>query len=434
MRMSEKRIMLGLIAVAVTAVVAATALLVSRRPATTEPANQPPIEDQGARKSGGDSADSGRLSSGSLIRRNQTSALGSTERTTSRPSVSVPHQEDPQPTVAGSAPESDSVAQYLQSLREFFGKTSLSGTDKTGIASITRAILEAGPNAVPALLACMQDASEPEPLRLFAAFMLHRIADARAIAAAGALATDQATSEDVRAAAVLILTRFSDNQSVRNLLTSLAQSAENTRIANLCLDALGDVRSPQAVDALAAAISSPDVARRATAVLSLGELGEAEQDLVRERARLTLEQAGYDVVAALETPDRNEGNKEDLTILPLETYRWMSSTVHAFARGQPANAGNILHRMYPVAVDDRLRQDVVSVAGGFNESPEALALLRQALTDSTPKVRMVAAHALLAAAGTDAVSAVEQALTEEPDPKVKNEMQRALRRYQAEEQ
>jgi hypothetical protein len=85
--------------------------------------------------------------------------------------------------------------------------------------------------------------------------------------------------------------------------------------------------------------------------------------------------------------------------------------------------------MYSAAGDARLRQDVVSTAGGLPKDEILHALLIRGLIDPVPKIRMLSARSLLSLTkGADA-SVVLNAMNAESNASVRRDMARALRPY-----
>lgn len=284
-----------------------------------------------------------------------------------------------------------------------------------------------GPKAVDALLAVFMRSDDDLQIRCYAAFCFAKMPDTRMVQQLLAYARDDSLPIDIRAAAILALKQFASDTEVQACLATLARDQSNPRLARLGLSALSSSTNQASVDSLAEGARASDYGVRMASVQSLGTLARAEDPAVAQLAQESLRDVAYDVIGELapsseHAPRQNSTEQED-------RQRWMSAAVHALNYAPADQTSLILSDIYSSAQDDRLRQDVVSVAGGLPNDESLRALLIRGLSDPVPKVRMVSARSLLSLTGGTDISVVHNAMNAETNDNVRRDMSRALRSH-----
>jgi HEAT repeat protein len=293
---------------------------------------------------------------------------------------------------------------------------------------LMKSLVEAGPSSAPSLAAVVSNKKEDKLLRCYSTMMLSQIKDRASVSALAKTALDPTDDEDVRAGSVLALSKFKEDKEAESAIEGVVSSTQSPRLRAVSLSALADVETIQATDALGKALESSDYQQRRASVVSLGELSQSKKQAVREQANAELANAGRTVIADLVARSKRAAPSERLS---KDEYEWMRETVYAVARAKCAEGANVLSDIYASSTDERLRQDAVSAGGGFAGDNQARDLLTKALSDTAPKVRMMAARALLILTDGEAAAVVEKAMEKESSESVRSDMSRALRAYEA---
>lgn len=273
---------------------------------------------------------------------------------------------------------------FASLLRNLFG----GGSFSSGGNNAASRLAKMGPEAVPPLIAALQDSNAN--VRTVAADALGEIGDRRATAPlVSVLAKDGV--ETARERAATALGRLKDPASVEPLCLALKDAASSVRcnaasalgelrdpratpalvealkdsdarVRTFAADALGQGEDRRAVHPLMAALEDADSAVRAKAAWALGGLGDPEaKPALRERLKETTGEVGTTAARAL-------GNLQDVEAVPalVELLR---------------------------ANDKSMRQAAASALGAIGD-PAAAGPLTEALKDQANDVRSAAASAL----------------------------------------
>jgi hypothetical protein len=281
--------------------------------------------------------------------------------------------------------------------------------------------------AVDALLTLFASPDCDLQVRCYAAFCLARLSDARMVPKLLAFAADNSQPTDIRAAALLALKQFANSvQEVQDLLIALSREEGAPQLARLSLASLSSSTNRASVEALTQGIAADDYGVRVASVQSLGDIAKSV-DASAQLARKAIQDAAYAVIGelaatAVDVPGHSTAEQDD-------RQRWIRATIHALNYAPTPQTSRILSDMYSAAGDARLRQDVVSTAGGLPKDEILHALLIRGLIDPVPKIRMLSARSLLSLTkGADA-SVVLNAMNAESNASVRRDMARALRPY-----
>jgi HEAT repeat protein len=315
-------------------------------------------------------------------------------------------------------PQED-VLEALDSLRDYFRRVP---SDDTSPHQLLNSIPTHGALAVPFLIDVLTDKSELTILRQYSVMLLDRIHDPSSLRALSDVASDPAEDEKIRILAIGALSRFKDLRAAATI-ADIAVQASSRRVSDFALRALANFPVTSSTSALRQALNSEDYITKKAAAEALRQIIiQGTSETVTSAASGALEDAGYQIVDELQ-----HQAEQDPVTAGTDFYEFARETVHSIGFAQTSNAVAILGAIYRQSDDERLRQHSIAALGGFNASAEATQILQTALTDDTPKVRMVAARSLLLATNGAASPIIEQAITDESDENVRRDMRRALR-------
>jgi HEAT repeat protein len=301
--------------------------------------------------------------------------------------------------------------------------------DERSSRNVAEALVEFGGLAVPALLGRLADPSHP-PARLWAARILGRIGDARAVDDLIARLYDR--DDRLRMAAAEALGAIGDPRALQPIVrATLRDPAPQVRAH--AAGAVARIEGERAVDVLVAALADPDYATRIRALeafetMQIEDTSPLEVALrdangeVRRRAALALERVGYleRIVARLTSEDRAVRLRAFAALLEVGEAGLVESIasyvhhasfeVRAIAARACGELGEA--RVAPTllrAIDDPawpVRAAVCEALGRLGHK-DALPALVRALCDSEETVREAAADALTSAAPEPLASHIE---------------------------
>jgi len=355
-----------------------------------------------------------------------------THPTTSKPAIGVQSPQAvaaprnrPNPAANEKPSSPTPIADLVERLRRTLGDSANSESAAEAHA-IMRELLARGRESLPFLVQIASDRSAPILLRQYAVLLLGRIGDPAASASLLAVAQEPGEGEDLRAAALVALSKLG-GVNLAEGLRKILETEQPGRISDLCLGALGALDEKTAVDTLYEASQNPEYQTRSMAAISLGDLAANTNHFVQTDAALAVANVGLAVVdelaaraaEAAQTPPAERAIAED-------QYRWMKET--ETARTDSEIAVEMLSTVYAFASeqDARLARDAVAGLGGCQGSRQAVSVLGIGLRDPNPMVRMVAARSLLLARGGQAADIVNAAIADESDARVRRDMQTAL--------
>jgi hypothetical protein len=295
------------------------------------------------------------------------------------------------------------------------------------IENYSSGILMKFSKAKPSLISILRDNKETSDVRVWATQMLCKSKDLEAVMTCTKIFADSNELERVRMACVPAMVQTIGSEEIQRTALALAQDGNNVAIKRICLGLLRKVKSPSSVSILEKTVYGGSYDEKLVATASLKDIAASDDTVVNSHAKESLEAVLQYAVTDIEA---SRGVKID-AMISKERQRWLSEVVHSYVNIGSGKSFGFLIRIYDASEDDRTRQDVISIAGGFKKDDQVIGLLKKALHDATPKVRMVAARSLLAATDGEAIPIIEQIVLSESNESVKNDMQRALNVYRA---